>query len=87
LDDAKKAVDLSEHALAFIRLEFQPGEVRDPGNILWGQRHGSKTLLVGCISVHWAGLGQRNDGGIGYYPVFAEGLRMPCQAPILIHPI
>jgi hypothetical protein len=31
---------LSEHALAFVGLELQPGEVCNAGNILWGQRHG-----------------------------------------------
>jgi hypothetical protein len=46
LYDAKKAVDLSEHALTFFGLKLQPSQVGDAGNILWGQRHGLKR---GCL--------------------------------------
>ena len=35
--------------------------------------------------MQWGCLEQPKQWGIGYYPVFAEGLRLPCQAPILIH--
>jgi hypothetical protein len=42
LDDAEKAIDLSEHAITFFGLKFQPSQVGDAGDILWGQRHGLK---------------------------------------------
>ena len=44
-DDAKEAIDLSEHALAFVGLELQPGQIGDPGNILRGQGHGLKRVV------------------------------------------
>ncbi len=42
LDDVEEAVDLSQHALAFERVQFQPSEVGDAGDVLGGQCHGGK---------------------------------------------
>ena len=39
LHDVEKSVDLSEHALTFIRLQFKPGQIGDPGNVVVRQGH------------------------------------------------
>jgi hypothetical protein len=46
---------LREHALTFFRLQFQPGKVGNPGNILRGQGHGVQTVVSGRVFRHLQG--------------------------------
>jgi hypothetical protein len=48
-NDAEKAIDLGQHALTFVWLEFKSSQVGNAGNILWGQRHGLKRGCKGRI--------------------------------------
>ncbi len=81
-DQVEKAVDLAEHALAFVGGQLQPRQRGDAGDICEAERDMKIGTVRNGAKVHSHaanGLANtRNQRGFGYYPAFAA---TPANAP------
>jgi hypothetical protein len=71
---SKEAIDACEHALAFVRMKFQPGEIGDAADDLGrGQCHGENLFAKPDVNAKFRPVAETSySQGMGYYPAFAR---------------